>query len=242
MCHVLLLLLLSIPAAAEMELQQQEEVVAVVEIFVRISGRGDDDVDGNNSNNNNEPQQLPTITINDGHAVALSRTVLYSRLIPAGGFTFRDIFEMASRLQVRGMWLAAQLSREEFGGAAGQHAADLALIYNGATLDTIMIANNDTSALNAAMRRIIIGNVGGVVGVSQPEQQQEEEEHIPRLIICPYRSVPYEEICAICTETRAEKPRLSWAFAEGCEAHRFHSACIRGWHGGTCPICRARLI
>ena len=208
-------------------------------IFMRIGGGENVPLDG-------ETEQPPTITINDGHAVALSRTVFYSRRIPAeGGFTFRDIFAMASRLQVRGPWLAAQLSREEFGGAAGQHAADLALIYYGATLNTI---RNDI-IVNTAMRRII-GNVNNIVSGGVSHQQEEEENaeeppplpHIPRLIICPYRSVPYEEICAICTDTRAEKPRLSWAFAEGCEAHRFHSVCIRGWGGGTCPMCRAPLV
>ena len=48
-------------------------------------------------------------------------------------------------------------------------------------------------------------------------------------------------MCAICLQTSSDTPGKSWATAEGCDAHCFHTECIWDWRGGTCPICRATL-
>ncbi len=48
-------------------------------------------------------------------------------------------------------------------------------------------------------------------------------------------------VCVICLGTGAESQQEDWVTAQGCDSHRYHSACIQHWTRGTCPLCRAPL-
>jgi hypothetical protein len=54
-------------------------------------------------------------------------------------------------------------------------------------------------------------------------------------------SVPEDETCAICLDTRAETQNQVWATADGCSLHCFHAGCIGKLTQTTCPMCRAPL-
>ncbi len=50
-------------------------------------------------------------------------------------------------------------------------------------------------------------------------------------------AAPGSEVCCICLSSGDS----AWATATGCDAHRFHAACIARWTRLTCPLCRAPL-
>ena len=178
---------------------------------------------GENVNGRRLGEDEPTITIIDGEMIAASLTVIYSRRIPEGGFVFGDIFRMSSRLRVRMPWLADQLDRPEFGGAAGPYVSQLAVLNR-----------IDINALADAI--IADALVRGILRPPAPPRA---------LTLSVLASVPDDEVCVICIKTKAESRNDDddWATAHGCESHSFHSACIQHWArtNRTCPTCRAPL-
>lgn len=200
-----------------------------------------------------EPPAIIITVINGGatEVMAVSRTMRYSRPIPEGGFTYMDIFRMASILQVTAPWLAYQLTIVDEGWDAGPHVADLANLHGLVNNNT----NNPTAAqailsrvraqvqahaannpaVQAVIRRIIIA------GQQPPQDAAAVAQSVapPRLILVP-TTVPDDEVCTICMESSADTPGMGWAVAQGCASHRFHSDCIQHWEG-SCPLCRAPL-
>jgi hypothetical protein len=177
------------------------------------------------NNNGMLNEHEPTITIVDGVAIAtIPEAYEYSRRIPEGGFTFNDIFAMSARLRVRGPWLAAQLSRPEFGGAAGAYVAELGTL------------NVD---LNAAVNNLIL-NAGIIRGVvNDIFDQRERRQFVPTLniILLPVNDADDDD-CLICL---GGNPQEIWATCAGCDFHRFHFECITHWRGSACMVCRRRL-
>ena len=188
------------------------------EIYQRI-GRNADGI----------PDDEPTITIFGGNAIATSPTIFYSRRIPEGGFVFIDIIMMSSRLRVRGPWLADQLDRPEFAGAAGPYVSELAILNR---ID-VNAAANDIIVRNAIQRILRNNNNIRPTTTTTP--------FIPAIHLLT-DPVSADEICAICLGTGAEESLGDWANAQGCDRHLFHFACITPWRGNACMVCRTKLF
>jgi hypothetical protein len=142
-----------------------------------------------------------------------SRRMYYRRVIPVGGFESADFMDMAARLDFRPTELATVLSHRRYRGIAGQAVHLLALTH-----------------------RLRFTPIVFLFTLTQPQQQRNP----PRLNAVD-AAPPQDEVCVICLETCASTPGQGWSTAEGCNTHRFHTACIGQWIGGTCPICRSEL-
>jgi hypothetical protein len=173
---------------------------------------------GENVNGRRLNDDEPAITIIDGEMIAASLTVVYSRRIPERGFVFDDILRMSARLRVRMPWLADQLDRPEFGGAAGPYVSQLAVL-----------------------NRIDVNAIADAIIREADAREALRPVRAPTLSVI--ASVPDEEVCVICIKTKSESMDEDWATALGCESHTFHSACIQHWArtSMTCPTCRAPL-
>ena len=166
------------------------------------------------------------ITIREGSMFATSQTVNFQQEIPDGGFSLLDLISMARRLEVSSIWLAERLSQPQFEGAAGPHAAELAILF-GQNLDRIadVVIRNDR--INALARNVrVLAQQRGVVVNLDPVK--------PRLSTV---TVSEDETCIICLHTASETPEDEWVTAAGCTFHRFHRACMAPWRGAKCMVC-----
>ena len=169
------------------------------------------------------------ITIREGSMFATSPTVNFQQEIPDGGFSLFDLIFTARRLQVSSIWLAERLSQPQFEGAAGPHAAELAILF-GQNLDRIADVAIRNDRINALARNVrVLAQQRGVI-VNRPLE--------PRLNTV---TVSEDETCIVCLHTAAEKPEDEWVTAAGCTFHRFHRACMAPWRGAKCMVCSRPL-
>ena len=212
--------------------------------------------------NDDEPPAIIVIINHQGggaaEVLAVSHTMRYSRPIPEEeGFTYIDIFRMASILQVTAPWLADQLTNyeEEFDGwDAGPHVADLANLHG------LMNNNNNPAAAQAILNRIraqvqaqAANNPAMQAVIRRIVTAQQQQPNAAAAVVAVVAQAPQlilisttddvsdDEVCTICMESSADTPGMGWSFAQGCASHPFHSDCIQQWQGGACPLCRAPL-
>ena len=199
-------------------------------------------------NNDFGPDDEPPVVMVVGSDLVVSmRTGMYIKRIPESGFTYMDIFGIANRLQISNTWLALELTHhEEYDGwNAGPYVADLAKLHN-------FNDNGETNPVVIAIMHRILNNINPNRTATDPTVitatqritefiRTHPAQHIPVLIACRYNP-RHDEICPICMETSTETPHQTWAYAKGCQQHRFHWTCIRDWRGGTCPSCREPLL
>ena len=83
-----------------------------------------------------EPEEisdnLPSVLILNTHMYAFFRTTSHTYEIEEGGLTIEELTDFSTQLGVPSAWLAAQLNRPQFGGAAGPVVANMAQFINGA--------------------------------------------------------------------------------------------------------------
>jgi hypothetical protein len=172
------------------------------------------------------------ITIREGSMFATSPTVNFQQEIPDGGLSLFDLISVARRLEVSSIWLAERLSQPQFEGAAGPHAAELAILFgqNLNQIADVVIRNDRVNALARNVREL--AQQRGVVVNLDPVRTP------PRLNTA---TVSGDEICMICLHTATETLEDEWVTAAGCTFHRFHRACMAPWRGVKCMVCARAL-
>ena len=182
------------------------------------NSHNDDDDDDDNNN-------PPSITVNGTTMSATTRTAHLQREIPIEeGFTLDDFLATASLLGCNPMQLCIGLvDTPGNGGISPELLAELLLVVYGRTVTATVSATG--------------------IEIEVREMTAEDEEIITIKVTPQLAAVRQEdgstEVCVICMESAASSQEEEWSSAAGCDTHRFHTACIRLWPGGTCPTCRA---
>jgi hypothetical protein len=146
--------------------------------------------------------------------ILTSRTVYYRRRIPEGGFLTDDILHMENLLGIRFERLVDLLERRSgLDGIVNPEVTFWVMMYE---------------TTNRLPPRFIIRH---------RQQANNAVAATPQLL---HQVVPSpDDTCVICLETGGvNQPYQEWSTVEGCDAHHFHTACIRRW-GTSCPTCRA---
>ena len=146
--------------------------------------------------------------------ILTSRTMYYRRRIPEGGFLTDDILHMENLLGIRFERLVDLLERRSgLDGIVNPEVTFWVMMYE---------------TTNRLPPRFIIRH---------RQQANNAVAATPQLL---HQVVPSpDDTCVICLETGGvNQPYQEWSTVEGCDAHHFHTACIRRW-GTSCPTCRA---
>jgi hypothetical protein len=163
-------------------------------------------------------------TIRDRRALTIEAHDLSMRMaIPEGGLSAMDTIDISFALggveRVRGPWLAAQLNRPEFEGAAGPYVAELATLYGA---DTNRIA--DLIIIRAQQHQPVTRTI-------QPLQLHPVEDPLP------------DDYCVVCLNS-SEEETGDWVTIGRCSRHRFHRSCVEGDRlvcRDTCMLCGMQL-
>jgi hypothetical protein len=171
-----------------------------------------------NEENNDASQMRFTITNRQTLTIEAPDRSMHME-IPEGGLSAMDTIDISYAFggvgRVRGPWLAAQLNRPEFEGAAGPYVAELATLYRADT-----------------------NRVAGQFILEYPR-------NTPQPTINPLQLHPVEDplpgdFCVVCQNSNDEAEE--WIIIGQCSLHRFHRQCVEGRFNGTsCMICRAPL-
>lgn len=202
-----------------------------------------DDPDGGFLQEEDQNSTPPAITVDENTMMmtATTRTAHLERKIPSeeeGGFALDDFLATADLLGCSPMQLCLGLvDAPGNGGISPELIAELLLVVYGRTV---------TATIS-----------GAGLDVEVREMTANDEEVLTIKVIPQLTAVDTANqdgaVCVICMESSAttpspsqqqnqeeeEKEEKEWSTAAGCDTHRFHTACIRLWTGGSCPSCRA---
>ena len=144
--------------------------------------------------------------------------------IPEGGLSAMDTIDISYAFggvgRVRGPWLAAQLNRPEFEGAAGPYVAELATLY----------------------RAVVTNGVAAGQFILSYQRVTPQPTTINPLQLHPVENpLPGDSFCVVCQNSEAEEEE-DWVTIGRCSRHRFHRQCVAGrFCGTTCMLCRTQL-
>ena len=143
--------------------------------------------------------------------------------IPEGGLSAMDTIDISYAFggvgRVRGPWLAAQLNRPQFEGAAGPYVAELATLYRA-------VVTNGVAA--------------GQFILSYQQRVTTPQPTINPLQLHPVENPLPGDFCVVCQNSNDEAE--DWVTIGRCSRHRFHRQCVAGrFCGTTCMLCRTQL-
>jgi hypothetical protein len=162
-----------------------------------------------------------TVSIVNNHVIAISRTLYLRRRIPSEGLSHSDVYQMSRRLGVTVQWLAVQLTQYE--SAVGPHVRRLTRPFR------IITQTGELYYVTAET----------FAELWRQNREQDTAFVVRRLIHL--RTVPDDEVCTICLQTKAEDPAKGWVKVGGCDRHCFHTLCILQYKSETCVNCRRQL-